>query len=159
MAKRQKASRKFSSTTIHPGLAIYLQERSPFYYARIWDATNKRYIVKSTETKSKIDAKKIALEHWKTLLAGAQISSTPRDKTFKYWCRDFLNFQYEKVKKGGYKQRPHDNEVTLLFAPETGIVKSLGNRDVSTIRQKDVTDYFKKRDAKRDTSLTLILPH
>ena len=91
---------------------------------------------------------------WQTLHAGGRISKTKRDKTFKYWCREFLNYQYEKVKREGYKQRTHDNEVTLLSASETGIAKTLGNRDIATIRQKDVTNYFKKRDTGRETQLT-----
>jgi len=154
MEKKNNSGKKFTVTKIHPGLAIYQYERSPFYYARIWNAADKKYIIKSTETESKLDAKKIALELWQTLHSGGQISKTKRDKTFKYWCREFLNHQYEKVKREGYKQRTHDNEVTLLFAPETGITKSLGNRDIATIKQKDVTNYFKKRDADRKTPLT-----
>ena len=155
MPRRPKQSTsRFTSTTLHPGLAIYLQDRSPFYYARIWDAANKRYIVKSTETESKIDAKKIALAHWHTLHTGGSISRTPRDKTFKFWCRQFLNAQFEKVKKGTYQKRPHDNEVSLLFGPDTGIVKFLGTKEVGKVRPKDVQDYFSKRNAARDTELT-----
>lgn len=55
------------------------------------------------------------------------------------------------MKKGTYQKRPHDNEVSLLFGPDTGIVKFLGSKEVGKVRPKDV-DSFNKRKGSGDLS-------
>ena len=55
------------ATSIFGGLSIYRYARSAYWYVRIRDTTNARYVVRSTKTTAKIDARRIALEHWKAL--------------------------------------------------------------------------------------------
>ena len=69
----------------------------------------------------------------------------------KFWCRQFLNAQFEKVKNGTYQKRPHDNEVSLLFGPDTGIVKFLGTKEVGKVRPR-VADTFNEREGSGDSS-------
>jgi integrase len=149
--KRPKA---FAATVIHPGLAIYQYDRSPYYYARIWDPSSKRYIVRSTQTSSKIEAKRLAIELWRTLLGGGQIVRVQTDKTFKHWARAFLNYQQGLVTKGSYAASSHTNEVTHLFSPDQGIVKALGHKELSTLKERDILGFFKKKDETREPPLT-----
>ena len=46
---------------VHKGLSLYKTGRSPYYFARIWDPINKKYLTRSTKETTRIDAREVAL--------------------------------------------------------------------------------------------------
>ena len=48
---------------IRSGLALYQTYASPFYFARILDARNQRYKVRSTKETNRVEARKVADEY------------------------------------------------------------------------------------------------
>jgi hypothetical protein len=48
--------------TIQKGVAIYKTDRSPFWFARVWNPFTKKYVVRSTKETSRIEARDAALE-------------------------------------------------------------------------------------------------
>lgn len=56
-----------NAITVRIGLAIYRKERSPFWYARLWNPVSRRYSVKSTKEKSRIQAREAAIEWAETI--------------------------------------------------------------------------------------------
>jgi len=48
--------------TVHKGIAIYKTHASPFWFARIRDPQSRKYIVRSTKEKSRLEARKVAEE-------------------------------------------------------------------------------------------------
>ena len=65
---------------IRRGLALYQTYASPFYFARILDARNQRYKVRSTKETNRVEARKVADEY------AHQITSrdAPADREFSF---------------------------------------------------------------------------
>ena len=47
---------------VSKGLSLYKTGRSPYYFARIWDPINKKYLTRSTKETTRIDARQVAQE-------------------------------------------------------------------------------------------------
>ena len=65
---------------IRRGLALYQTYASPFYFARILDARNQRYKVRSTKETNRVEARKVADEY------AHQITNrdAPADREFSF---------------------------------------------------------------------------
>ena len=48
--------------TLQKGVAIYKTNRSPYWFARVWNPYAKKYVVRSTKETSRIEAREAALE-------------------------------------------------------------------------------------------------
>ena len=65
---------------IRRGLALYQTYASPFYFARILDARNQRYKVRSTKETNRVEARKVAEEYAHEITR----RDAPADKEFSF---------------------------------------------------------------------------
>ena len=65
---------------IRRGLALYQTYASPFYFARILDARNQRYKVRSTKETNRVEARKVAEEYAQEITS----RDAPADKEFSF---------------------------------------------------------------------------
>ena len=63
MAKPSPHRLKGKIIRIRRGLALYQTYASPYYFARILDARNQRYKVRSTKETNRVEARKVADEY------------------------------------------------------------------------------------------------
>ena len=54
--------KKTHTKIIRKGVSIYKTDSSPFWFARIWINTDKKYSVKSTKETSRLDAMEVVEE-------------------------------------------------------------------------------------------------
>ena len=69
---------------VHKGLSLYKTGRSPYYFARIWDPINKKYLTRSTKETTRIDAREVAQEFF-LKLQNTTLKKIPTNKTFNYF--------------------------------------------------------------------------
>ena len=92
---------------IRRGLALYQTYASPFYFARILDARNQRYKVRSTKETNRVEARKVADEY------AHQITSrdAPADKefSFKTYANRFIQKgrQLAEFRRAQQELHPH----------------------------------------------------
>jgi hypothetical protein len=129
-------------TTIRRGVAIYKKHSSPFWYARIWDARNKRNVVRSTKEKSKIAARQFAEDLYIELLGGK--AQPPKQYTFKHYAQRLIAISRTMVELGQRNANYVNTIVTFLENKEWGLQKQFQHRDVRELRTKDYADFLDK---------------
>ena len=72
---------------ISKGIAIYKVGASPFWYARIWNARNKRYTVRTTKCVLKADAIEEAFSIKNDLGGVERTISVPKEFCFEHFAR------------------------------------------------------------------------
>ncbi len=116
-------------STIRTGLAIYRKERSPYWYARLWNPLTRLYKVKSTKEKSRIQAREAAIEWADTIDHVAIAEAKAERKThFEVYAK-----QLPKSEKDDWKK---------LNRPGDGILDYFGKTPVTKIRTGDLRQYI-----------------
>ena len=69
---------------VSKGLSLYKTGRSPYYFARIWDSIDKKYLTRSTKETTRIDARQVAQELF-IKLHNTTLKKIPSNKTFNYF--------------------------------------------------------------------------
>lgn len=137
------------------GLSIYKTAASPYWFARYWDRSAKRYVVRSTKEALKRDAIPAAEEmvRVKTLaappLAVEVIPAVRPEDTFEFWADKAMDVNRSKGKKFALR-----DDMKLLNRPDDGLLEYFGPRDVSSITSTEITDYFLALDEARDEPLS-----
>lgn len=129
-------------TTIRRGVAIYKKHSSPYWYARVWDARNKRNVVRSTKEKGKIAARQFAEELAIELLGGK--AQTPKEYTFKHYAQRLVTNSRTMVELGQRNANYVNTIVTFLDNKEWGLLKQFQHKDVRELRTKDFADFLDK---------------
>ena len=82
---------------ITKGNAIYQTGASPYWFARIWDARNQKYRVRSTKDRLKIDAIKEAYRIAEGLGSENKRFPTPDKFAFSLLAKDLIQLQQAQV--------------------------------------------------------------
>ena len=70
-------NRKTHQKTIRKGVSIYKTDSSPFWYARIWVNSTNKYMVRSTQETSRIDAIEVVDEILTKLQTNTDLNKIP----------------------------------------------------------------------------------
>ena len=126
MAEAAESSKKDKSTkgqkskhaldgeivTVHKGIAIYKTKASPYWFARVRDPKEGKYVVRSTKEKAQISARRRAEELAAEILGGHR--PTPKEYSFKYYATRFVQKGYRQVESG---ERNANYIVSVQSAP------------------------------------------
>ena len=75
---------------IQRGLAIYLVNASPYWYARIRDPSTKRHVVRSTKETSQLLARKVAEELFLSVIRNSPLA-VPENRTFGHFADELIS--------------------------------------------------------------------
>lgn len=141
-AQKSRHSLDGPVTTIRRGVAIYKKHSSPFWYARVWDARNKRSVVRSTKETGKIAARQFAEDLAIEILGGK--SQPQKQYTFKHYAQRLITISRTMVDLGQRNANYVNTIITFLENKEWGLQKQFQHRDVRELRTKDFADFLDK---------------
>lgn len=141
------------SKTIRKGLAIYKPDRSPYWYARVWNPYSKKYVVRSTEETSRLEAKDIAEEFADSLIASKfKNVKSNAPASFKTYA-DKLLFQKQQLHKGQSQSYVYSDTNKILYRKHDGLIAYFGNMNIRDITAGSIRDYITALDASRRNPL------
>jgi hypothetical protein len=83
---------------IRRGLALYQTYASPYYFARILDARNQRYKVRSTKETNRVEARKVADEYAQQITS--RDAPADREFSFKTYANRFVQKGLQLAQSG-----------------------------------------------------------
>jgi hypothetical protein len=137
-----KSPHSLDGPIIHvaPGVAIYrTTSASPFYYARIRDRSNHRYVVRSTKETSRLAARQAA-EELALDLRGRR-KETPREYTFRAFATRYLD-EARRLVAAGERNPYHARDVRLMLDNRWGLMEHFSGRDVREVRTRDFLEFM-----------------
>ena len=144
---------KTANKTVRQGVSLYKVGASPYWYARIWNRSTAKYIVRSTKETSHIVAAEVAEELYSDLKQKKFLDDVPKAKTFIFFAEKLINQQRRLAGKTRSVAFASDDE-KLLKRKNDGIIDYFYKRDISLIRTSDITKYFNVLDDNRDKALS-----
>ena len=136
------------------GIAIYQTGASPYWFARIWDARNQKYRVRSTKERLKIDAIEEAYRIAEVLGSENKRFPTPDKFAFSLFANDLIQLQQAQVRRGERSKSFVWDDSKLLSREKDGILAVFGHRDVRHIETRDLRDYLYLLDQNREKPLS-----
>jgi hypothetical protein len=144
---------KTSIKHLRRGLSIYKTGRSPFWHVRIYDALNKKYVVRSTKERHRLDATDVAEEILEAHKAKQNAShAMTKDRSFEHYAHTYSRMKAAQS-KGSRNKRTYSDERKLLYREDDGVVSYFGKYDVGKITPGSVRDYFTYLDKRREQPL------
>mgnify|MGYP001363270421 FL=1 len=131
--------------TVRRGVSLYKVGASPYWYARIWNSSVGKYIVRSTKENSRLVAAEVAEELYSDLKQRKFLDEVPRTKTFIYFAEKLIKQQRRLAGKTRSSAFASDDE-KLLKRNGDGIIDYFYKRDITLIRTSDITEYFNVLD-------------
>ena len=153
MSSDSSRSAKTANKTVRQGVSLYKVGASPYWYARIWNRSTAKYIVRSTKETSRIVAAEVAEELYSDLKQKKFLDDIPRAKTFIFFAEKLINQQRRLAGKTRSVAFASDDE-KLLKRKNNGIIDYFYKRDISLIRTSDITKSFNVLDDNRDKALS-----
>ena len=133
--------------TLARGVAIYKTHASRFWFARIWDRRNKRYVVRSTRETARIKARVAAEELAADLMS--RMVAVPREFTFKHFAHLFTD-RGRRLVEAGERNKNYMRTVRLfLDNDEWGLLKRFGHLDVRELTTRDFNAFMTELEVKR----------
>ena len=132
---------------LQPGIAIYKTHASPYWNARIRNSNAHSYLVRSTKEKSRIKARKAALELASDLLNNR--TAVPKEFTFKYYATRFLERARGLVARGERNKDYTRSALLFLDNDQWGLMKALGDQDVRQIKTRHFQQFMDTVAVKR----------
>jgi len=126
---------------IRKGLAIYKVNASPYYRARMWAASQSKYIVKSTKETTKAAAIEAAEAMFDDLRAKRVIGAVAKSLSFETYAEKLVARQEELAAQGHIHPQHAKNDAYILKLND-GLLAYFGRRDVTKIRSSDITEYL-----------------
>ena len=112
------------------GLAIYKQNNSQYWYARMWDTNAQKRVNKSTRETARPDTEEVARELYKAL----QLRSPPVDKKVQFnQFAERLDRNQDRLAGTQRSGRYSRDDRILLDRKEDGLLACFGNWDVNEI--------------------------
>ena len=145
MVRRKAISRNTLDGKIHNlarGLAVYRVKASPFWKVRIWIPSKKKRIVRTTKTKNRIEAIKIAEEYLSSLGTRGVLDEVPKDKTFEHFADKLVSLDKARGEAGEISARQWKESKSILHSERWGSIRFFRDRDISTIQTKDFLAYI-----------------
>lgn len=149
----ESLNKKKTLKHLRRGLSIYKTGRSPFWHARIYDAANKKYVVRSTKETARLDASEVAEEILAEFKSKQNTKhAVQKDRSFEHYAR--LLSEMTKVQKRGARNKyAFSDEYKILYRETDGVVSYFGKYDVGKITSGMVRDYLTFLDSRRDKPL------
>ena len=144
---------KTAKKTVRRGVSLYKVGASPYWYARIWNSSVGKYIVRSTKETSRLVAAEVAEELYSDLKQKKFLDEAPRTKTFIYFAEKLIKQQRRLAGKTRSYAFASDDE-KLLKRNGDGIIDYFYKRDITLIRTSDITEYFNVLDDNRTKPLS-----
>ena len=144
---------KTAKKTVRRGVSLYKVEASPYWYARIWNSSVGKYIVRSTKETSRLVAAEVAEELYSDLKQKKFLDEVPRTKTFIYFAEKLIKQQRRLAGKTRSSAFASDDE-KLLKRNGDGIIDYFYKRDITLIRTSDIKEYFNVLDDNRTKPLS-----
>ena len=139
-------------TQIRRGLYIYKQPlQSKYYFTRIF-VGNKKYICRSTNETSKIEARKRAEELYDSLKEKNKVGVSETN-SFKFYSNKLIESEMQLSKTKRHKRFGKDTE-KYITRKDYGLNAIFGDMDISKITTFDIRDYLEKLDKKNKKPLT-----
>ncbi|EEB83592.1 putative site-specific recombinase, phage integrase family protein [Roseobacter sp. GAI101] len=138
---------------LRKGLSIYKTERSPYWHARVYISSQKKYVVRSTKETSRLDAAEVAEEILADLKSKQKNNhATAKDQSFEHFAQIYMNMA--RVQKRGVKNKyAFSDEAKILLRETDGVISYFGKYDVGKITSGMVRDYLFFLDSRRDKPL------
>ena len=149
MSRNKKTHQK----TVRKGVSIYKTDSSPFWYARIWLNSKSKYMVRSTQETSRIDAIEVVDEILTKLQTNTDLSKVQENRTFAHFSSLLMKQQTAMSGKTRSERFAKDDEF-LILRKDDGINAYFGNRDINEITTFDLRDYISYLDENRDEPLS-----
>lgn len=132
---------------LRKGLSIFQTGRSPFWFIRLRDPFEGRYLVRSSKEESRVEAIAAANE-FETAFFKKANGDLARKKTssFEHYADHMLATQTARSKS-------HDSDRKLLYRQKDGIIRYFGDHDVTKITTRMIREYLASLDRARDTPL------
>lgn len=151
MAKERSGALDGKIIVIRRGLAIYKTQASPYYWARVRDPINKKYIVKTTKETSRVIAREVAEEFARSL--AIQKVSTPPQFSFKYFAARYTETSRRMAESGERNANYVRTARQFLNHPTWGLLVHFGEQDVRNVKTKEWVR-FRERVLKDHPSLS-----
>ena len=146
--RNQKTHKKI----LRKGLSLYRTKGSPYWYARIWNSGDKKYVVRSTKETSRLVAEEVAEELINDLKQDRFVFGIPRDRTFNHYAELLIKEQRKQSGKTKNARFSKDDE-KLLNRDGDGIIEYFGRKDVATIKTLQIREYLNWLDDQRSQPL------
>ena len=146
--RNQKTDKKI----LRRGLSLYRTKGSPYWYARIWNSGDKKYVVRSTKETSRLVAEEVAEELINDLKQDRFVFGVPRDRTFNHYAELLIKEQRRQSGKTKNARFSKDDE-KLLNRDGDGIIEYFGRKDVATIKTLQIREYLNWLDDQRSQPL------
>ena len=142
MTEKSKQALDGPIVHVEKHVAIYKILGSPYYRARIWRPHEKKRIVRSTKSTSRIEAMKAAREFAAEISSVNHAPKVDPKLTFEHFADKCFKQQNELVAKGLRHPQQQKNDKYRLYDPEIGLAKYFKQTDIRTISTKSYLDYI-----------------
>ena len=139
---------------LRKGVTLYKRGASPFWYARIWNNSERQYLVRSTKETSRLEAAEVAEEIYADLKVKGSLQGTPRNLTFIYFAEKLTHRQRRMVRNGERSATFAKDDEKLLFRNKDGVIDYFNRTDIRNIRTSDISEYLDVMDDNRDKPLS-----
>jgi hypothetical protein len=133
--------------TVHKGIAIYKTKALPYWFARVRDPKEGKYVVRSTKEKAQISARRRAEELAAEILGGHR--PTPREYSLKYYAARFVQKGYRLVESGERNANYIRTTPLFLDNDDWGLMKHFGDRDDRELKTRHWAEFLDETAAKR----------
>ena len=135
----QSKRTRLDNTLIHKGLYIFKWSDSKIYNCKMFIG-NRKYKIKSTGTKLKSEARKIAEEIYQEFKSD-NILGVNKSNEFNIYCDRLLDIAKSKVNSGTRKST-HLKDIKIWIEKENGIRDYFGSKDITKITSSDIRNFF-----------------
>jgi site-specific recombinase XerD len=152
MSRHHKTHQK----TIRKGVSIYKTESSPFWQSRIWIKSKNKYVVRSTQEISRIDAIESVEEIIMKLKENPEntdVSRTASNLIFSHFAESLMKQQSAMSGKSRSPRFAKDDE-RIIQRKGDGLIAYFGSRNINDITTYDLRDYLSFLDENRNASLS-----
>jgi site-specific recombinase XerD len=127
---------------LRKGLAIYKVGASPYWQCRMRVPSKHGYLCRSTQEKTRIEARKAAEELYDSVLQRHVVPEVRKELTFDYFADKLIKKQYELAKRGVRSLQLAKGDEWLINNQTAGLLKFFGGRDITQLRTKDMNAYL-----------------
>lgn len=131
-------ARTYTSHKIYPGLLIYLQPKSPYWYARI--RVGGTYVSRTTKETIKADAVREAVLIQEKFLKDPESRLAEHANTFAYWAERLI--QKEKLEPPAPSGNLKWKDTQKILNRKKGPLEFFGSDDVRSIRRPRIEAYL-----------------
>ena len=143
----ESPNKQTSIKHLRKGLSIFQTGRSPYWFIRLRDPHEGKYLVKSSKETSRIEAMAAANEFEESFFRKSNSDLARKTTTsFEHYATQMLAIQSSKSKA-------HDSDRKMLYRQKDGIIRHFGDHDVSKITTKMIREYLADLDNARDKPL------